>query len=210
MPKISISPVEVLYLDEIAELIAYARNPQVDDDPDYLPYQRSLVTATEEVNKAATNGVLNVRHPQTHGPFPMELGVKYAVAFIADVITFLAGYGISIVIEPPKQSAAEPAPVVRASEPAPHRATWTLTKPKRFQGYAEPLYLLLESAHREGEPTPTAREVLQAFARQQPDQIAKVIEGDSLDYYLASGETKTANLRAIGEVIRGMTGKSQD
>ena len=112
MKIISITPVEFFYLDEIADLIAYARNPQVDNDPDYLPYQLSLVTATEEVNKAAIGGALNLSHPQTHGPFPMELGIKYAVALPHDVTVFLAGYGISLVIEAPEQSPAPPAPVV--------------------------------------------------------------------------------------------------
>ena len=109
-------------------------------------------------------------------------------------------------------------PVVQAVAPAPapsehqtKQATWTLTKPKRFQGYTESLYLLLERAHRKGEAIPTAREVLHTFAQQQPNQIAKVIQGESLDYYLATGEeTKTANLKAIAAVIAGMTGKSQD
>jgi len=87
---------------------------------------------------------------------------------------------------------------------------WTLTKPKRFQGYTEPLYLLLEAAHIAGQSRPTARDVLQAFATNQPSQIAKVIEGDSLDYYIVKGTTKTANLKAIREAITGMTGKSQN
>ncbi len=84
---------------------------------------------------------------------------------------------------------------------------WKLTRPKRFQGYTEPLYLLLESAHIAGQAKPTARDVLQAFAKDQPSQIAKVIEGESLDYYLANGCTKAANLRAIAAAITGMTGK---
>jgi hypothetical protein len=115
-------------------------------------------------------------------------------------------------LSPPPPPRCEPAPLDHHAAPAApaHRATWTLTKPKRFQGYAEPLHLLLESAHRMDDPKPTAREVLQAFARQQPCQIAKVIEGESLDYFLANGKTKTANLRAIAAAITGMTGKSQD
>ena len=104
------------------------------------------------------------------------------------------------------------APVVEVPAPEPRpAATWTLTKRKRFQGYTEPLYLLLEAAHIAGQPQPTAREVLRAFAKEQPSQIAKVIEGESLDYYLAnSAKTKTANLKAISEVIAAMTGKSQN
>ena len=88
--------------------------------------------------------------------------------------------------------------------------TWTLRKPKRFQGYTEPLYLLLGKAHSEGKPRPRAREVLQAWAANLPAQIAKVIEGESLDYYLEKGGTKTANLRAIAAAITEMTGKSQN
>ena len=82
---------------------------------------------------------------------------------------------------------------------------WTLTKPKRFQGYTEPLYLLLEAAHNGKKKKPTARDVLQSFEKSLPSQIAKVIAGDGLDYYLANGQTKAANLRAIGAAISGMT-----
>jgi len=97
-------------------------------------------------------------------------------------------------------------PVVKVSRVK----VWTLTKPKRFQGYTEPLYLLLEAAHIAGQSKPTARDILQAFATNQPSQIAKVIEGDSLDYYIVKGTTKTANLKAIREAITGMTGKNQN
>ena len=107
--------------------------------------------------------------------------------------------------------ATRPEPVLSLpadTESAPVMTSWTLTKPKRFQGYTEPLYLLLETAHIAGRDRCTAREVLQGWARNQPSQIAKVIEGDSLDYYLAKGGTKTANLKAISAAIFGMTGKS--
>ena len=85
---------------------------------------------------------------------------------------------------------------------------WTLTKPKRFQGYTEPLHLLLESAYIAGKSKPTARDVLQTWSKNQPSHIAKVIPGESLDYYLDKGGTKSANLKAIAASIRGMTGKS--
>ena len=93
---------------------------------------------------------------------------------------------------------------------APVTPEWTLTKPLRFQGYTEPLYLLLESAHLAKMAKPTARGVLRDFGAKQPSQIAKVIEGESLDYYVATGKTKTANLKAIGEAIAQMTGKRQN
>ncbi len=100
-----------------------------------------------------------------------------------------------------------PAVTVAAAPVVPQ---WTLTKPKRFQGYTEPLYLLLESAHIAGQAKPTARDVLQAFAKDQPSQIASVTGGESLNYYLSDGATiKTANLKAIRAAIAAMTGKSQ-
>lgn len=86
---------------------------------------------------------------------------------------------------------------------------WPLTKKKRFQGYTEALYLLLESAHIAGERKPSARDVLQAWAVNRPVQIAKVIPGDSIDYYLSTGNTKYVNLKAIGAAIAGMTKKIQ-
>jgi hypothetical protein len=102
------------------------------------------------------------------------------------------------------------ADAVAAPVAAPVVASWSLTKPRRFQGYTEPLYLLLEAAQLAGQPRPTARDVLQAFGANQPSQIAKVTGGESLDYYLTKGGTKTANLKAITAAITGMTAKSQD
>jgi|GEM_PF-5107358 len=53
----------------------------------------------------------------------------------------------------PATSETQTAPVVKAP-------SWNLTKPKRFQGYAKPLYVLLQTAHNAKQSRPTAREVI--------------------------------------------------
>lgn len=83
-------------------------------------------------------------------------------------------------------------------------STWSLRKPKRFQAYGWPLYQLLEAAHAAGRAIPTPRDVLEAFASNTPGEIAKVMH-DELHYYLASGDTKSADLRAIKATIDRMT-----
>ncbi|WP_157040212.1 hypothetical protein [Polaromonas naphthalenivorans] len=86
-----------------------------------------------------------------------------------------------------------------------HSPGWTVIRPKRFQGYSEPLFNVLQDAHNMGQPLPTVHEVLGAFRINQPAQIAKLLPGQGFDYYTADGNTKSADLKAIREVIRKMT-----
>lgn len=98
---------------------------------------------------------------------------------------------------PAKQAGTEPALVVVV--PA-----WNLSEPKRFQGYAKPLYLLLQTAHNAKQRRPTARDVIDAFAASKPNEIAQILP-NGFDYYDAKGDTKGATLAAIGETISRMT-----
>lgn len=125
------------YLDQIAELIAYARNPQVDDDPEDVSYQLSLITANEQVNKAAADETLTLRHPATHGPFPKELGTSRAVVLPADVVAYLAGYGINAVLMTPEQMAElanEQGPETQAPKNGSEKK-WTDDKLKELADY---------------------------------------------------------------------------
>ena len=86
-----------------------------------------------------------------------------------------------------------------------NRPNWNLTKPKKFQGYTEPLYQLLREAYKAASARPTAHDVLARFKVSKPGQVAKVLDGQGLDFYLADGSTKTADLRAITATIDRMT-----
>ncbi len=86
---------------------------------------------------------------------------------------------------------------------------WNLSKPQRYQGYAKPLYLLLQTAHNAKQRRPTAREVIDAFAASKPNEIAQILP-NGFDYYDAKGGTKGATLAAIGETISRMTAKTHD
>jgi|GEM_PF-5223871 len=97
----------------------------------------------------------------------------------------------------PPAGTVEAAPVVDV--PA-----WNLTQPKRFPGYAKPLYLLLQAAYIAKQSRPTAREVIDAFAKLRPIEIAQILP-NGFDYYDAKGNTKDATLGAISESIRRMT-----
>lgn len=155
-------------------------------------------------------------HAQCRGSAHAAAQSETDVPVVAELGTKVVAAPVAVVVPEPNPTAlntsdgANSAPTQPAGAKSVPLAGWTLTKPKRFQGYTEPLYLLLEAAFVAGKPRPTARDALQAFAKVQPSQIAKVIEGESLDYYLASGKTKSANLKAIAAAITGMTGKSQD
>jgi len=104
----------------------------------------------------------------------------------------------------PEATQAEPqaAPVVADS--ASTAPDWTVSKPQRYNGYTAPLHRLLAAAHRDGNPCPTARDVVEAWRNNAPAEIAKVLP-DGFDYYDAKGNTKTADLEAIRKAIGRMT-----
>ena len=104
------------------------------------------------------------------------------------------------------------APEAKQAEPqaVPESATaalipaWSVNKPKRYGGYTAPLHALLCAAHREGNPCPTARDVVDAWRANRPPEIAKILP-DCFDYYDSKGDTKAADLAAIREAIKRMT-----
>lgn len=81
---------------------------------------------------------------------------------------------------------------------------WSVTKPRRYHGYTFPLHRLLVSAHREGRPCPTARDVLETWRVDKPLEIARVLS-DGLDYIDARGNEKPADLKAVQKAIKRMT-----
>ena len=101
-----------------------------------------------------------------------------------------------------KQAEPQAAPVVADS--ASTAPDWTVSKPQRYNGYTAPLHRLLAAAHRDGNPCPTARDVVEAWRNNAPAEIAKVLP-DGFDYYDANGNTKTAGIDAIRNAIKRMT-----
>ena len=90
-------------------------------------------------------------------------------------------------------------PVLLTTAPA-----WSLKRPKRFQGYGKPLYDLLRSVHGDGQPKPSARDVLDRWKNKPPTDVAEVTD-NGLKYYDARGNTKPADLEAIRKSIGRMT-----
>jgi hypothetical protein len=88
--------VEFFYLDELADLIAYARHPEVDQDPDSMGYALAKIKAEDELTKAAKAGALELRNPLTHGPFDMILGVSHGVVLWDEASRVLAGYNVEL------------------------------------------------------------------------------------------------------------------
>lgn len=97
--------------------------------------------------------------------------------------------------------AATPAPLTDRPSNAP---AWTVNKPQRYSGYAAPLHRLLAAAHRDGNPCPTARDVVETWRHNAPAEIAQVLP-DGFNYYDAKGDTKPAGLEAIRKAIGRMT-----
>lgn len=81
---------------------------------------------------------------------------------------------------------------------------WSLSAPKRYQGYRRPLYVILKAAHVANRPCPTAREVLDAFKKAKPDEVISVMP-DGMNYYDANGNSKSATLDSIAKAISRLT-----
>lgn len=91
-------------------------------------------------------------------------------------------------------------PGLACAENAAREPAWTVTKSKRYAGYAAPLDRLMAAAHRRGDPCPTARDVVEAWRIEKPAEIAKVLT-DSVDYYDSNGDTQTVSLDSIRKAI---------
>lgn len=100
--------------------------------------------------------------------------------------------------------AATPSASTKAAGSVVNADGWTVRKPRRFTAYAVPLHRFLVSAHREGKPRPTARDVVEEWRVNRPAEIAQVM-ADSIDYYDSKGDTKAADLEAIRKAIGRMT-----
>ena len=105
---------EHLYLDEVAHLIADYFNPEGPSDPGGALYDLCKIQAENEIHQAAKDGSLSVKHPSTHGPFPLELGLKRAVVLVPAAVAYLAAREITMLIEAPKQEAEATVPVLTA------------------------------------------------------------------------------------------------
>lgn len=81
---------------------------------------------------------------------------------------------------------------------------WEVIKPSREQGYNSALFRTLLKECQEGRKRPTAREVMTLWRNCLPPEVEKVLH-DGIDYYDASGNTKTASVRAITNAINRMT-----
>lgn len=99
-------------------------------------------------------------------------------------------------------TSASDAPVTTASTSEP--PAWRVTAPARYRGYTLPLFNVLSAAHRAGEPRPTARDVLEVWHANQPQEIAQVL-ADGFNYYDSTGNTKAAGLESLRKAIERMT-----
>lgn len=110
---------------------------------------------------------------------------------------------------PARRSCLEDAQSRMPEAPTTVAAAWALRKPERFQGYTKPLYDFLKGEHIAGRPRPKAHDVLDAWSKSPPLDVAKVTT-DSFDYSNANGRTDTANVSAIRKAIARMTRKATD
>lgn len=101
------------------------------------------------------------------------------------------------------QAAARDAWPAASTEEATNPA-WSPNAPRRSVGYTYALYRTLLIWRRAGRTRPTARQILEMWREDKPQEIAKVLT-DGFDYYDANGDTKGADVRALQKAIGRMT-----
>lgn len=87
------------FIDELADLIAYARHPEVDKDPDNMGYALAKIHAEKELSASVERGEITLRNPLTFGPFDMRLGITRGVVLWDDAIGVLAAYQVELLRE---------------------------------------------------------------------------------------------------------------
>ena len=83
------------------------------------------------------------------------------------------------------------------------RATWTVLRPKRFQGYGRYLYKHLVALQAANGGPPSAYDLLEHW-RTSPPANTCFVKGDVLHYENTSGDARTADLTAIHKAIARM------
>jgi hypothetical protein len=198
---------EHLFLDEVAHLISDCRNPEGANDPEGVRYELDKIQAEHEAHQAVRDGLLRVRHPGTHGPFPMALGLERAVVLVPDAVAYLAEYGMQVVQEeslPTPQSSLSLREALQAQDSG--LTEWKLMRPSRFQGYGKPLHDFLRAAHAERRSSPPkARDVLDHWKSNPPPEVLEVTN-EGLKYYDSNGDVKAADIDAIRQAINRMLG----
>ena len=204
---------------ELAHLIADAIWPDDGADDSRTSYGLSRASLDGELIQAVKAGILQVKDPLTFGPhtFPVGNALLSALVAVDDLREFVATRGLTVETAQPQATTSSPAHVVtdqtKSLEPAsdgpakPAAPAWGLiTSPERTPGYRWPLYQFLRKAHVAGEPCPKAQAVLDAWKLNPPSGLKVIRSGrcDALEYELAHGGKKTADLKAIQAAIKDL------
>ena len=211
---------EFVCVKEIPTMIAQALHPIEPgnmNDPDlrhvasetYYLQQITERQQYEYLQQAVRNGKLIVRNRFTRVPVPGPDAVgdwlNSALVIISDLTLYLAQFGIVVVPKTtePAMKAVETTYSLKDRQKACDTRhggeTWTLNKPKRFQGYNRALYEYLKSALEAGADCPSPHDVLDAFRQNRPPEVDEVLP-ESLKYQGANG-TKEADVNAIRKAI---------
>lgn len=140
-------------------------------------------------------------------PFPCTLGQLRQFALKAGLCRFVeVGSDCTFVTSTFVDRLATVTNVVKVSNEVKIERSAREWQPKdslqRAPGYRWPLYQLLLAAHRAGEPCPNPRQVLEAWTLKPHPDLQ--IMSDSLKYSDGKGNTREANLKAIGQAIKNL------
>lgn len=171
-------------------------------------YEKFLAEATSESPKTTTRlkGLFTIGQYIQVMKFTYVFGDMYQ--FDADAIRAIDEWS-----ERQYPPVATPLPAIASKPPAPaiepaaeqaQAPIWHLATPDRFPGYRLALYRLLKAAHDAGKPRPTAREVLDAWKLNRPEDVASVWSR-GITYRTGTGATKTADTKAIQAAIENLT-----
>jgi hypothetical protein len=129
------------------------------------------------------------------------------ILFFEDFVAFVNNVGIYVESEFKESSPKLPKqPEIILPKPVDISQSWELQEsPKRFSDYRLPLYNVLKQAKLDQKPCPTARQALDLLRELKPLEIEFMT--DSLKYNSKGGKMREANLKAIGQTIKGLLKK---
>jgi hypothetical protein len=130
------------------------------------------------------------------------------ILFFEDFATFANTVGIDVKSKFKESSPELPKqPEIILPKPVDISQSWELQEsPKRFGGYRRALFNVLKQAKLAQKPRPNAREVLDML--KELNSVEITVMPNELKYNNVKGDPKEADLKAIGQAIKGLLKKN--
>ena len=146
--------------------------------------------------------------PSTKGYRLREVDDRLYMVTHAQFVRLAEVFSLTVVVGDEPAATSAPVLVTASDAPAkPSALAWSLkTSIQRAPGYRWPLYQTLKDAHIAGLPCPKPRDVLDTWTLKPPPDLQ--VMPDGVKYNDQLGNPKEADLKAIGQAIKGLLNPS--